>query len=253
MKTLTTERLILREWTYDDVEDHHEYAKSPLVGPSAGWQPHKSIAESEAYLKKTIADGDTWALVYRENNKVIGSLGLHADKHRQGVSSRTLGYVLSADYWGRGLMREAVNAALDFAFTELDLQLVSVVHFPDNHRSKRVIQKCGFRFEGITKGGAQNNGTAVDTWCYSITKAEWKGEGGRPVPNHRFYQNPQCEYFPCHKTSDPEHFSCQFCYCPLYRLNDCGGNFELLSNGIKDCTNCLKPHYDYDGILKKLR
>lgn len=63
------------------------------------------------------------------------------------------------------------------------------------------------------------------------------------MANYAFFQNKQCEYFPCHKKADPENFNCLFCYCPLYALGDqCGGNFRYLENGIKDCSACLKPH-----------
>ena len=68
--------------------------------------------------------------------------------------------------------------------------------------------------------------------------------------SYRFFQNRECEYFPCHKVSDTDVFSCQFCYCPLYTLGDrCGGNFAYTEDGIKDCSACLIPHspsgYDY--------
>ena len=63
------------------------------------------------------------------------------------------------------------------------------------------------------------------------------------MANYDFFQNRQCEYFPCHEKADPENFNCLFCYCPLYALGDrCGGNFRYLENGIKDCSDCLKPH-----------
>ena len=63
------------------------------------------------------------------------------------------------------------------------------------------------------------------------------------MANYDFFQNKECEYFPCHAKADPENFSCLFCYCPLYALGDrCGGNFTYMENGIKDCSNCLKPH-----------
>ena len=73
--------------------------------------------------------------------------------------------------------------------------------------------------------------------------------------SHDFFQNRGCEYFPCHEGADREHFSCLFCYCPLYALGDrCGGNFVYLNNGIKDCSRCLKPHKreNYDSICQKL-
>lgn len=58
-----------------------------------------------------------------------------------------------------------------------------------------------------------------------------------------FFQNRACEYFPCHKGVADEDFNCLFCCCPLYMLGDeCGGNFEYLPNGIKNCSNCTLPH-----------
>ncbi len=59
----------------------------------------------------------------------------------------------------------------------------------------------------------------------------------------RFFRHGECEYFPCHKTNDPEGFNCLFCYCPLYALGaDCGGNFRYTDTGVKDCSQCLLPH-----------
>lgn len=69
--------------------------------------------------------------------------------------------------------------------------------------------------------------------------------------SYRYYQNKDCEYFPCHKDADPENFNCLFCYCPLYALGDkCGGCYTYGENGIKDCSLCLVPHKreNYDKI-----
>ena len=71
--------------------------------------------------------------------------------------------------------------------------------------------------------------------------------------DHSYFQNRECEYFPCHK-SGREDFNCLFCYCPLYALgNRCGGNFRYTEKGIKDCSNCLIPHSPggYEYILSK--
>ena len=71
--------------------------------------------------------------------------------------------------------------------------------------------------------------------------------------DHSFFQNKDCQYFPCHKT-DRDDFNCLFCYCPLYALGDrCGGNFRYTEKGVKDCTNCLIPHSPngYDYVLAK--
>ena len=72
--------------------------------------------------------------------------------------------------------------------------------------------------------------------------------------NYKFFQNRECEYFPCHKVNDDEAFNCLFCYCPLYALEDrCGGNFKYLEGGIKDCSDCLVPLNlkGYDYIISK--
>ena len=76
------------------------------------------------------------------------------------------------------------------------------------------------------------------------------------MSHYDFYQNRECEYLPCHKGADPEHFSCMFCYCPLYALGDgCGGNFRYTKEGIKDCSACLRPHCreNYSGICQDLK
>lgn len=75
------------------------------------------------------------------------------------------------------------------------------------------------------------------------------------MANYNFFQNKECEYFPCHQNADTDNFSCLFCYCPLYALGDaCGGNFTYTENGIKDCSACMKPHRreNYDKILEKM-
>ena len=81
--------------------------------------------------------------------------------------------------------------------------------------------------------------------------SDMPAQGG---PHFAFFQNSECEFFPCHKTDRPEDFNCLFCYCPLYLKDDCGGNFKILENGVKDCSNCLFPHKaeNYERVIEKL-
>ena len=75
------------------------------------------------------------------------------------------------------------------------------------------------------------------------------------MAHYDFFQNKECEYFPCHAGADPESFSCLFCYCPLYALGDkCGGKFTYTESGIKDCSACLRPHRreNYAKIQEKM-
>lgn len=74
--------------------------------------------------------------------------------------------------------------------------------------------------------------------------------------SYKFFENRSCEFYPCHKA---EEINCLFCFCPLYyrtkNLYDCGGNFKILSNGVKDCRDCNFIHTPegYDNIIKKLK
>jgi len=70
--------------------------------------------------------------------------------------------------------------------------------------------------------------------------------------HYNFFQNKECEYFPCHKGVKEEDFNCLFCYCPLYTLGKhCGGNCTYTESGIKSCQHCTFPHQkkNYDAII----
>lgn len=63
------------------------------------------------------------------------------------------------------------------------------------------------------------------------------------VKQYTYFSHRECEHFPCHAGADADNFNCLFCYCPLYVLGaECGGDFVILENGIKDCSGCLFPH-----------
>ena len=64
-----------------------------------------------------------------------------------------------------------------------------------------------------------------------------------PEKQSSFFSHTACQYFPCHSGVPAEEFNCLFCYCPLYALGkECGGNFVILENGVKDCSDCTVPH-----------
>ena len=147
---LESQRLILREWKEEDVDDLFEYASVPGVGEMAGWPHHPNIEESLYRVNKFIREKHTFAIVYKENNKVIGSLGVEKYGAEEKLSEffnykgRKIGYVLSKDYWGRGLMPEAVKTAIDYLFNVLDYDFLLCGHFDKNNQSRRVQEKCGF-------------------------------------------------------------------------------------------------------------
>ncbi|MFT9495253.1 GNAT family N-acetyltransferase [Anaerosolibacter sp.] len=174
MKVLETKRMILRPWTIEDLDDFYEYAKNPNVGPNAGWEPHKNKELSLKIVQSFIEKDEVRAIVYKETNKVIGSLGVHSDKKREGVQARMIGYVLAEPYWGKGLMSEAVKAVIRYLFEEETIDIISCYHYPFNNRSKRVIEKSGFKYEGTLRLASKiYDGNVYDDLCYSMTKEDY--------------------------------------------------------------------------------
>lgn len=175
MRTLETKRLLLRAWRIEDAEAMFSYAKGEKVGPRAGWKPHENVAESESIIRMFIEEDETWALVLREEVRPIGSVGLHKTREE---NVRELGYVLSEEYWGRGIMPEAAEAVLRFAFKELGLSKVTVGHFPFNMQSKRVIEKLGFSYTGyFEKAFERFAGVKMDEYRYEMTKEAFELRG----------------------------------------------------------------------------
>lgn len=151
---LRTDRLTLRPWRESDLSDLYEYARVDGVGQMAGWNPHRDMEESRAILHCFIRNRKTFALEYQ--GKVIGSLGVEEYSEEnypelENLRGREIGYVLSRDYWGMGLMPEAVKAVIAWLFSETGLDFLICGHFDHNARSRRVVEKCGFRYIKTTK------------------------------------------------------------------------------------------------------
>ncbi len=175
MQTLETGRLILRGWEETDADDLFRYAADPEVGPRAGWKPHESRAESLEIIRMFRAGDDVWAIERKSDRRVIGSLGLHRDRWRNLPDARMLGYVLAQDCWGQGYMSEAVRRAIEYGFVEAGLSVLSISHYTFNDRSRRVIEKCGFVYEGTTRRAfLRYDGAVFDESVYSLTRDEWE-------------------------------------------------------------------------------
>ncbi len=147
---IETERLILRKFSQSDLHDLNEYASVLGVGEMAGWRHHETIEETQEILDMFIKEDKTFAIVSKKNNKVIGSIGVDKygleDKLTEfnGYFGREIGYVLSKDYWGKGIMTEAVKAVIDYLFNDLNFDFLICGYYDFNNQSKRVQEKCGF-------------------------------------------------------------------------------------------------------------
>lgn len=168
---IETERLILRPWQESDLDDFYEYAKVDGVGQMAGWIPHDSKAKSADILQMFISEKKTLALELKENGKVIGSLGIeiapNVPEIPEQLLGRELGYALSKQYWGRGLMPEAVKAVIRYCFETLSYDYLACAHFVWNRQSRRCMEKSGFTFLKEVKHETRY-GTVEDTRLYVL-------------------------------------------------------------------------------------
>ena len=146
---LETKRLILRRWEKNDAESLFEYAKDPDVGPIAGWPAHRSVEESRNVIKNVFNGKEAYAICLKTDNKAIGAVELKLNGHTD-MTERDdeceLGYWLGKPFWGQGIIPEAVKEMLRHAFEDLGIKTVWVGYYEGNIKSKRVQEKCGFRY-----------------------------------------------------------------------------------------------------------
>lgn len=147
---LESERLLLRPWREEDAEALYRYAQDPAVGPIAGWPPHRSVDESREVIRTVFAAPACYAVVLRATGEPVGVVALlFADTtHTAAIAEgeAEIGYWIGRPWWGRGLIPEAVRRLLRHAFDGLALRRVWCGWYDGNDRSRRVQEKCGFRY-----------------------------------------------------------------------------------------------------------
>lgn len=144
-----TERLIMRPWAENDAESLYEYARDPAVGPIAGWPPHTSIENSLEVIRNVLSEPETYAVCLKDDNRAIGSIGLmfgSATNLNLPDKEAEIGYWIGVPFWGMGLIPEAVRALIRYAFVDLKLDTLWCGYFDGNEKSKRCMEKCGFKY-----------------------------------------------------------------------------------------------------------
>ncbi len=174
---LETPRLRLRPFRDSDAADVYAYARDPRVGPIAGWQPHKSLEESRKIIRTVFSAPGVFAMELKETGAVVGSVGF-VGNHPAGFfpvcPDDEVGYALSPSYWGVGLMPEAVKAILEYGFTQIGLQRIWCGHYAGNWRSRRVMEKCGFRYQFSKTEFVQLMGETRQSYFYVLTEETWR-------------------------------------------------------------------------------
>jgi len=172
LPTLETERLFLRKLLYSDKKSIFEYAQNPEVAQHVIWVAHQTEFDSLDFLN-TVYDAYNhnkaapWGIQLKTANNVIGTAGfVNWDNEKKEAE---IGYVLSSEHWNNGLATEAVNAIITFGFNKMNLQRINSRCKPENISSYKVLEKCGFNFDGIVKNQMMIKGELHDMRMYYLS------------------------------------------------------------------------------------
>jgi [ribosomal protein S5]-alanine N-acetyltransferase len=180
---IETERFILRAPTLEDVPDIFRIMSDPNVTRYFGALPMVAPIEAEQRVERIQTafqehSGVRWAIADRANGQLIGTSGfwrLIKPHYRAEI-----GYELAPEWWGRGVMTEAVGAMLGFGFGHMGLHSVEAHIHPDNSGSRRVLEKLGFVQEGYFRQNFYDpiEKQFTDTAVFSLLKADWMRREG---------------------------------------------------------------------------
>ena len=175
---MVTHRMILRPWQESDAASLYQYARDPAVGSIAGWPPHVSVADSLQVIRTVFSMPETYAVVLKATEEAVGCVGMlfGDDSHIAGipVGEAEVGYWIGKPYWGQGLIPEAVGRLLQRGFETLGLSTVWGGYYDGNERSRRVLEKCGFRFHHTEPAKASPLGDVRIEHFMRLTKTEWE-------------------------------------------------------------------------------
>ncbi len=172
---LETKRLIIRPFSFRDLNDIFVYLKDPEVQIPAGGSPIHTIEDAQAVLDRYMSRNDIYAIERKTDNKVLGAIGAYNLTYND-IKERHLGFEISKEFWNQGYITEAAEELIRFLFEKMEMDRVAISNYPFNKSSIRVAEKLGFIKEGVLrKEDRLATGELVDRIVYSIIRDEYFG------------------------------------------------------------------------------
>lgn len=167
---LHTPRLLLREMTADDAEALFQLRSDERAMRYIGRPLQKDLSEAVGFIEKIRAsfaqnEAVAWGISFHGQPKLLGNISfwkMDKENHRTEI-----GYMLHPDYWGRGIMDEAMTAALEYCFRVLNFHSVEANTDPENVASGRLLEKHGFVQEAYFRENMYFEGRFLDSRIYS--------------------------------------------------------------------------------------
>jgi len=176
---LATPRVLLRRFVAEDLDDVYEYIGDPEVTRYLIVET-QTRQQTRAWLEQRLAEyrnGSAmtwwpWAIVSRPENKVVGGCALRSfDRAARRIE---VAYALAQGYWRRGIMSEALGLLLEFCFVQLGVNRVEAIVMPENAASCRMLEKLGFRLEGIMRQRDYFKDARHDMAMYALLAQDWQ-------------------------------------------------------------------------------
>ncbi len=168
---LKTDRLILRKLKKTDVPNMFSYFSQEEVTKYYDLESFTSEKQAEELIERFFNRYEEkkqirWAITLKESDELIGTCGFHSiePEHRKAE----IGYELHPTFWGKSIMTEAVSAIIQFGFNEMTLNRIEALYDPRNMSSGRVLEKCGFEYEGVMRKRYFEKGKFVDAAIAAI-------------------------------------------------------------------------------------
>jgi len=174
--TLHSNRLSFRQINNDDIAEIFFLRSDERAMEFLDSAPAKDFKDALGYIKRANAsveknEGITWGITLKGEDKIIGYIGFW---NLQAAHFRIeIGYILHPNYWRQGLMSEALQTIIDYAFCKTDLHSIEANVSVDNKASMALLEKNGFIKEAHFKENYFYNGEFLDSIIYSLVKG-WK-------------------------------------------------------------------------------
>lgn len=170
---LESKRLVIKPYSSDDLADLYNLISVKELTYPAGFKPVPDLKTCNTSLQYRIMSKQYVKLVLKETNQMIGEINFYKDESRRNPNAYEMGFILLKEYWGYGLMQEALKTFIPWFNSKIDIDILTMTVFVGNNKSDNTVTKLGFNKDGIRRRYKKMyDGAVLDVSEYSLTKDE---------------------------------------------------------------------------------
>lgn len=174
---LETERIFLRKFCMEDLADVHSYCSDPKIDRFVTWEAHRTEEDTKKFLNRMLeryklGEPSDWAIMEKSSGRIIGSIGLIMVDEAN--ASCTIGFALGTAYWNKGYMSEVLGRVVRYLFEECGVNRIQACCCEENVASAHVLEKNGFRFEGLQYEAVRMKERFWNLKMYSLLFSWWE-------------------------------------------------------------------------------